>query len=64
MADPAQTPSRGNWVCPCSGCKKARKQAFDEILEILDQEPYDILHNVHLLREKIRDEYPTKPIKK
>lgn len=36
MADPNQTPQRGNWVCPCSGCQKARKQAFMEVLEILD----------------------------
>lgn len=26
MADPNQTPARGNWVCPCNGCKKAAKQ--------------------------------------
>jgi len=36
MADPNQTPARGNWVCPCNGCKKARQQAFDEVLSILD----------------------------
>lgn len=36
MADPNQTPPRGNWICPCNGCKKARKQAFDEIIAILD----------------------------
>ena len=29
MADPTQTPPRGNWVCPCNGCKKAAKQERD-----------------------------------
>lgn len=64
MADPAQTPKRKDWVCPCTGCQQSRKKAFMEVLEILDQEPYDLNHNVHLLREKIRNEYPAKPNKK
>ncbi len=33
MADPNQTPQRGNWVCPCNGCKKAAKQVIDQIVE-------------------------------
>jgi hypothetical protein len=33
MADPNQTPQRGNWKCPCNGCKKAAKQIIDEIIE-------------------------------
>ncbi len=33
MADPNQTPQRGNWVCPCNGCKKAAKQVVDQIVE-------------------------------
>ena len=36
MADPNQTPERGDWVCPCNGCKKARKKAFKEVIDILD----------------------------
>lgn len=36
MADPNQTPTRGDWICPCNGCKKARKRAFKEVAEILD----------------------------
>jgi predicted RNA-binding protein YlxR (DUF448 family) len=63
MADPAQTPSRGNWVCPCSGCKKARKQAFDEILDIINKD-HDYPYHDYLIREKLRNEYPAKPIKK
>jgi hypothetical protein len=23
MADPNQTPARGDWLCPCSGCSKS-----------------------------------------
>jgi len=33
VADPNQTPQRGNWVCPCNGCKKAAKQVVDQIVE-------------------------------
>lgn len=36
MSDPNQTPARGDWVCPCTGCQKARKKAFKEVLTILD----------------------------
>lgn len=37
MADPNQTPSRGDWACPCSGCQKAvaleRKQLIQHLVE-------------------------------
>ena len=33
MADPNQTPQRGDWVCPCNGCKKAAKQVIDQIVK-------------------------------
>lgn len=37
MADPNQTPARGNWACPCSGCSKAvafeRNQTIAELLK-------------------------------
>jgi hypothetical protein len=59
MADPAQTPQRGNWVCPCTGCKKARKQAFAEVLEIIDVDN-DTYYNKHRLREKCRQELEKK----
>lgn len=36
MVDPNQTPKRGDWVCPCNGCKKARKRALQDVLEVLD----------------------------
>lgn len=32
MADPNQTPQRGDWKCPCNGCKKAAKQVIDQIV--------------------------------
>ena len=49
MADPNQTPSRGDWACPCSGCAKAvafeRKQLIQNIEQIktkaYSQIPYD-----------------------
>ena len=37
MADPNQTPERGDWSCPCNGCKKARKLALKQVQEILDE---------------------------
>ena len=36
MADPNQTPPRGDWICPCNGCQKARKRAFNDVLDILN----------------------------
>ena len=49
MADPNQTPNRGDWACPCSGCQKAvaweRKQLIEEIKQLrlwsYSQDPYD-----------------------
>jgi len=49
MADPNQTPQRGDWVCPCSGCSKAvaseRKQLIQQITELkgkaYSELPYD-----------------------
>lgn len=41
MADPTQTPNRGDWACPCSGCQKAvaweRKQLI-QLLEVTKKE--------------------------
>lgn len=36
MADPNQTPSRGDWACPCNGCAKAVKQERKRISEAID----------------------------
>lgn len=35
MADPNQTPARGDWVCPCSGCSKAVSWERKELIKIL-----------------------------
>jgi hypothetical protein len=34
--DPSQTSQKNSWVCPCTGCGKARKQAFKEVKDILE----------------------------
>lgn len=37
MADPNQTPQKGDWACPCNGCAKAvafeRKQLISQLLK-------------------------------
>lgn len=35
MADPNQTPSRGDWACPCNGCQKAAKWERNQIIELI-----------------------------
>jgi hypothetical protein len=35
MADPTQTPSRGDWLCPCSGCSKSISAERKQLIEIL-----------------------------
>ena len=54
MADPNQTPSRGEWVCPCTGCSKSRKKAFKEVLALLDDS--DIPFAWHAAYTYITDE--------
>lgn len=53
-----------NWICPCNGCKKARKQTLLEVREILDKNLYDASFAVHLVYEKIRNEALPKDKKK
>lgn len=36
MADPNQTPQRGEWACPCNGCQKAVAWERNNLLEILE----------------------------
>jgi hypothetical protein len=65
MADPNQTPNRGDWACPCSGCQKAvaweRKQLISLIADLktkaYSELPYD------QIIELIQDRTP-KPKKK
>lgn len=39
---------KGNWKCPCNGCKKARKQALQEVHDILYKDR-DIAFNAYIL---------------
>jgi hypothetical protein len=44
-----------SWICPCNGCKKARKQAFDEVMELIDAggDAYTKVNNIKkLISEK------------
>jgi hypothetical protein len=54
MADPNQTPQRGDWICPCTGCMKARKKAFKEISIILDSggDAYSRIEKIRKLIDK------------
>jgi hypothetical protein len=36
MADPNQTPARGDWACSCSGCTKAVKWERKQIIEMIN----------------------------
>jgi hypothetical protein len=36
MADPNQTPTRGDWACSCSGCTKAVKWERKQIIEMIN----------------------------
>lgn len=35
MADPNQTPNRGDWACPCNGCQKAVAWERRQLIDIL-----------------------------
>ncbi len=59
MTDPNQTPARGDWACPCSGCQKAvaweRKQLIELISAIkvkaYSELPYDEI--IQLIQDRI-----------
>jgi hypothetical protein len=59
MADPTQTPARGDWACPCSGCQKAvaweRKQLIALIEDIKVDAYSDIPYNeiIELIKERM-----------
>jgi hypothetical protein len=36
MADPTQTPSRGDWLCPCSGCSKSIAAERNQLIELIE----------------------------
>ena len=43
-----------DWICPCNGCKKARKQAFDEVMKLIDAggDAYTKVNNIKKLIEE------------
>lgn len=43
MADPNQTPARGEWACPCSGCAKAVAFERKQLIELFEQTKHDYL---------------------
>lgn len=49
----------GKWVCPCMGCQKARKQAFEDILEMLYVDNA-LSHNAWQVKQRYLDEFTTK----
>jgi len=36
MADPTQTPARGDWACPCQGCQKAVAWERKQLIELFE----------------------------
>lgn len=43
MADPNQTPSRGEWVCPCSGCQKSVAAERKQLIGLFEKTKHDYL---------------------
>lgn len=43
MADPTQTPARGDWECPCAGCAKAIAWERKQLIEILIDHDFEYL---------------------
>ena len=39
MADLNQTSSRGDWVCPCSGCQKSVIAERQQLIELIKEFP-------------------------
>lgn len=37
MADPNQTPDRGEWACPCNGCQKAVAWERKQLIKLIHQ---------------------------
>ena len=43
MADPNQTPARGDWACPCSGCAKAVAFERKQLIQLLTEHDIEYL---------------------
>jgi hypothetical protein len=43
VADPNQTPSRGEWLCPCSGCQKSISAERKQLIELFEKAKHDYI---------------------
>ena len=43
MADPNQTASRGDWLCPCSGCSKSIAAERKQLIELFEKAKHEYL---------------------
>lgn len=43
MADPNQTPTRGEWACPCNGCAKAVAFERKQLIELFEKSKHEYL---------------------
>lgn len=59
MADPNQTPERGDWVCPCNGCSKAVSWERKQLIVLIEglkeksytDQPYELL--IELIKDRM-----------
>jgi hypothetical protein len=49
--NPNQISQNNNWICPCNGCAKARRQALKEVADILEGggDAYSRIHAIKKL---------------
>jgi hypothetical protein len=43
VADPNQTPTRGDWACPCAGCAKAVAFERKQLLQLINEHKKEYL---------------------
>jgi hypothetical protein len=43
MTDPNQTPARGDWACPCSGCSKAVAWERKQLIQLIEEHKLEYL---------------------
>jgi hypothetical protein len=43
VADPNQTPARGEWACPCNGCQKAVAFERKQLIKLFEEHKKDYL---------------------
>jgi hypothetical protein len=43
VADPNQTASRGDWLCPCSGCSKSIAAERKQLIELFEKAKHEYL---------------------